>query len=70
MEKYTDSIYEKTKIQNLKDKILQNFSDNLWEVFDSGFKTFKSNCEGLVEHAFIKYDKQIEHLQGELKSED
>ena len=38
----------KIKIKTLKDEILQNLCDNLREVFDSEFKTFKSKCEGLV----------------------
>ena len=58
----------KIKIKSFRDETPQNFRDNLKEVFCSEIKTFQSKHECLVEYSRIRYDKQIEHLQVELKS--
>lgn len=58
----------KIKIKSLRDETPQNFRDNLKEVFCNEIKTFQSKRECLVEYSRIRYDKQIEHLQVELKS--
>ena len=69
-EKYIDRIYEKVKIENFKDDILKNLRHNIKELFDNEFTIFKSKCEELVETSSLRYNKQIDHLQNEIKSKD
>ena len=68
----TNSIpdYEKVKIENFKDDILKNLRHNIKELFDNEFTIFKSKCEELVETSSLRYNKQIDHLQNEIKSKD
>ena len=60
--------YEKIKVESLKENILQNMRNK--EIFDSEFAMFKSKGEELVETSSIRYNKQIDHLQNELKTKD
>ena len=69
-ENYIDRIYEKVKIENFKDDILKNLRHNIKELFDNEFTIFKSKCEELVETSSLRYNKQIDHLQNEIKSKD
>ena len=69
-EKYIDRIYEKVKIENFKDDILKNLRHNIEELFDNEFTIFISKCEELVETSSLRYNKQIDHLQNEIKSKD
>ena len=69
-EKYIDRIYEKVNIENFKDDILKNLRHNIKELFDNEFTIFKSKCEELVETPSLRYNKQIDHLQNEIKSKD
>ena len=39
-------------------------------IFDSEFTFFKSKCEELVQTSSVRYNKQIDHLQNELKTKD
>ena len=65
---YTMTQYEKIKVESLKENILQNMRNK--EIFDSEFAMFKSKGEELVETSSIRYNKQIDHLQNELKTKD
>ena len=71
-EKNMDTItqYEKIKVEGFKEKILQNIRNNIKEIFDSEFTIFKSKCEELVQTSSVRYNKQIDHLQNELKTKD
>ena len=69
-EKYIDRIYEKVKIENFKGDILKNLRNNIKELFDNEFTIFKYKCEELVETSSLRYNKQIDHLQNEIKSKD
>ena len=56
--------YEKIKVKSFKENILQN---NIRGIFESEFTIFKSKCEDLVQTTSVRYNKQIDHLQNELK---
>ena len=58
-----------TKIR-VKENILQNLCNNIMEIFDSKFTIFKSKCEELIQTLSVRYNKQIDHLQNELKTKD
>ena len=60
--------YEKIKVENFKENILQNLRGNIKEIFDSEFTIFRSKCEELVQAVW--YSTQIDHLQNELKAKD
>ena len=62
--------YEKIKVESFKENILQNLRNNIKEIFDSEFTIFKSKCEELVQTSSVRYNKQIDHLQNELKTKD
>ena len=65
-----NAISEKIKIQNLKDNILQNFRENIIEIFDAELANFKAQCEVLVKKSCADYKKVVDQLQDELKSND
>ena len=44
--------------------------NNITEIFDSEFKIFKSKYVELVQTSCVKYNRQIDHLQNELKTKD
>ena len=71
-EKYTDTMtqYEKNKVESFKENILQNLRNNIKEIFESKFTIFKSKYEELVQTSSIRYNKQVDHLQNELKTKD
>ena len=71
-EKNMDTItqYVKIKVKSFKENILQNLRNNIKEIFDSEFTIFKSKCEELVQTSSVRYNKQIDHLQNELKTKD
>ena len=58
-------IYEKIKIQNFKDIILQNLCEIFIELVN-----FEARYEDLVKKSCADYSKIIDHLQDELKSKD
>ena len=62
--------YEKIKVKSFKENIRQNLRDNSKEIFDSEFAIFKSKCEELVQTSSVRYSKQIDHLQNELKTKN
>ena len=62
--------HEKIKVKSFKENILQNLRNNIKEIFDSEFTIFKSKCEELVQTSSVRYNKQIDHLQNELKTKD
>ena len=62
--------HEKIKVESFKENILQNLRNNIKEIFDSEFTIFKSKCEELVQTSSVRYNKQIDHLQNELKTKD
>ena len=70
--KYKDTMaqYEKIKIKTFKENILQNLRNNIKEIFDSEFTIFKSKCEELTETSSLRYNRQIGHLQNELKMKE
>ena len=57
-----DTIYEKIKIQNLRENII--------EIFDTELVNFKAQCEDLVKNSCVDYNKIIGQLQDGLKSKD
>ena len=59
--------YEKIKVKSFEENILQNLRNNIRGIFDSEFTIFKSKCEDLVQTSSVRYNKQIDHLQNELK---
>ena len=59
--------YEKIKVKRFKENILQNLRNNIKGIFESEFTIFKSKCEDLVQTSSVRYNKQIDHLQNELK---
>ena len=61
---------EKIKVESFKENILQNLRNIIKEIFDSEFTIFKSKCEELVQTSSVRYNKQIDHLQNELKTKD
>ena len=65
-----NAISEKIKIQNLKDNILQNFRENVIEIFDAELVNFKAQCEVLVKKSCADYKKIVDQLQDELKLND
>ena len=69
-EKNLDTITQYEKVECLKKNILQNLRNNSNEIFDSEFTIFKSKCEELVQTSSVRYNKQIDHLQNELKTKD
>ena len=62
--------HEKIKIESSKENILQNLRNNFKEICDSELTIFKSKCEELVQTLSVMQDKQIDHLQNELKTKD
>ena len=62
--------HEKIKIEGSKENILQNLRNNFKEICDSELTIFKSKCEELVQTLSVMQDKQIDHLQNELKTKD
>ena len=62
--------HEKIKIESSKENILQNLRNNVKEICDSELTIFKSKCEELVQTLSVMQDKQIDHLQNELKTKD
>ena len=66
----TTTQYEKIKVESFKENILQNLRNNIEEIFDSEFTIFKSKCEELVQTLSVRYNKQIDYLQNELKTKD
>ena len=58
---------KKNKVESFKENILQNLRNNIKEIFESKFTIFKSKYEELVQTSSIRYNKQIDHLQNELK---
>ena len=62
--------YEKIKVESFKEYILQNMCNNVKEIFDSKFTIFKSKFEELAQTSSVRYNKQTEHLQNELKTKD
>ena len=71
-EKNMDTIkqYVKIKVKRFKENILQNLRNNIKEIFDSEFTIFQSICEEPVQTSSVRYNKQIDHLQNELKTND
>ena len=57
-------------LESFKENILQNLRNNIKEILDSEFTIFKSKCEELVQTSSVRYNKQIDHLQNELKTKD
>ena len=69
LQKKTDTTqYEKIKVESFKENILQNLRYNIKEIFDSEITIFKSKCEELVQKSSVRFNKQIDHLQNELKT--
>ena len=62
--------HEKIKIESSKENILQNLRNNFKKICDSELTIFKSKCEELVQTLSVMQDKQIDHLQNELKTKD
>ena len=62
--------HENIKIESSKENILQNLRNNIKEICDSELTIFKSKCEELVQTLSVMQDKQIDHLQNELKTKD
>ena len=62
--------YEKIKVESFEEHILQNMCNNVKEIFDSKFTIFKSKFEELAQTSSVRYNKQTEHLQNELKTKD
>ena len=62
--------YEKIKVESFKEYILQNMCNNVKEIFDCKFTIFKSKFEELAQRSSVRYNKQTEHLQNELKTKD
>ena len=63
-----DAISEKIKIQSFKDNILQNLRENIVEIFDAQLVNFKAQCENLVKKSCADYNKIVDQLQDQLKS--
>ena len=61
---------KKLKPEVLKKTFKQKLQNNIKEIFDSKFTIFKSKCEELVQTLSVRYNKQIDHLQNELKTKD
>ena len=61
---------KKNKVESFKENILQNLRNNIKEIFESKFTIFKSKYEELVQTSSIRYNKQIDHLQNELKTKE
>ena len=49
LEKQIDLLCEKIEAESFKRNILQNLRNNVKEIFDSEFTTFKSKCEEKAE---------------------
>ena len=62
--------HENIKIESSKENILQNLRNNIKEICDSELTIFKSKCEELVQTLSVMQNKQIDHLQNELKTKD
>ena len=62
--------YEKNKVKHFKENIIQNLRNNINEIFDSKFTIFKCKFQELVQTLSVGYNKQIDHLQNELKTKD
>ena len=56
--------------ESFKENILQNLRNDIKEKFDSEFTMFKFKCEELVQTLSVRYNKQIDDLQSELKTKD
>ena len=69
-EKYLATIYQKNKSKSFKGNIPQNVCNNIKEIFDIKFATFKSKCEELGETSSVTYNKEIDNLQNELQTKD
>ena len=61
---------KKLKLKVLKKTFYKITRNNIKEIFDSEFTIFKSKCEELVQTSSVRYNKQIDHLQNELKMKD
>ena len=66
----TNTQYDIIKVESFKENGLQNLRNNIEEIFDSKFTIFKSECEELVQTSSVRYNKQIDYLQNELKTKD
>ena len=60
--------YEKIKVESFNENILQNLRNNIKKILDSEFTIFKSKCKELVQISSFRQNKQIDHLQNELKT--
>ena len=61
---------KKLKPEVLKKTFKQKLQNNIKEIFDSKFTIFKSKCEELVQTLSVRYNKQIDYLQNELKTKN
>ena len=55
---------------NSSEKYIDRIYECIKELFDNEFTIFKSKREELVETSSLRYNKQIDHLQNEIKSKD
>ena len=71
-EKNMDTIaqYENVRVESFKENFLQILRNNIKEIFDSEFTNFKSKCEKMVQTLSVRYSKQIDHWQNELKMKE
>ena len=71
-EKNMDTIaqYENVRVESFKENFLQILRNNIKEIFDSEFTNFKSKCEKMVQTLSVRYNKQIDHWQNELKMKE
>ena len=60
--------YEKITAESFKENFLQNLCNTIQEKLNSEFTNFKSKCEELVQTYSVSHNKQIDHLQNELKT--
>ena len=60
--------YEKIKVESFKENILQNLRKNIREIFDYEFTILKFKCEDVEQTSSVRYNKQIDHLQNELRT--
>ena len=60
--------YEKIKVESFKENILQNLRNNIREIFDYELTIFKFKCEDVEQTSSVRYNKQIDHLQNELRT--
>ena len=64
----TKTQYEKVKVESFNENILQNLRNDIKEILDNEFTAFKSKCEEMVKILSVRYNKEIDHLQNELKT--